>query len=192
MQNVFTLLSQFERHKSLTQQLSSRVIKIFIAQFLNTGIIILLINAKFEGVSFWQGRFSDQVPLWYVDVGAVIISTMIINVFSVPVAKLSGLIIKMMLRCCDRKCGCDPRVTRKKTQKAYENLYTNPEFLLDFRYAQVLTLVFVTFMYSSCMPLLYTSALLQLIFSFYQDKYLLLKTLRLPKNYDEKLEYIVR
>ena len=37
----------------------------------------------------------------------------------------------------NKGCTSDPKITKKKTQTAYENLYTGPEFALDFRYAQV-------------------------------------------------------
>ena len=43
VQWLFSNLSKFEKHKSLTEQLSSRVIKVFIAQFLNTVCTQLLI-----------------------------------------------------------------------------------------------------------------------------------------------------
>lgn len=38
MQYLYSRLSKFEKHKSLTEQLGSRVMKVFIAQFLNTVI----------------------------------------------------------------------------------------------------------------------------------------------------------
>jgi len=31
----------------------------------------------------------------------------------------------------------DERITKQKTQRAYENLYMGPEFIIDFRYSQV-------------------------------------------------------
>lgn len=34
-------------------------------------------------------------------------------------------------------CKCDRRVSKQKTQKKYEEMYMGPEFLIDFRYAQV-------------------------------------------------------
>lgn len=64
--------------------------------------------------------------------------------------------------------------------------------MIDFRYSNILTVIFVCFFYSSSMPLLYFSTFLQLTLLFYFDKYWLLRIAKTPKNYDEKLELIVR
>jgi len=95
-------------------------------------------------------------------------------------------------RCWDRRCGTDERITKKITQASYENVYTGPEFIIDFRYSQMLTLTFVCFLYSGGMPFLYVTTLAQFVITYFFDKLFLLRISRLPKNYDENLETVVR
>nr|BAK01125.1 predicted protein [Hordeum vulgare subsp. vulgare] len=192
VQFVFQALSKFEKHSTLNNQLATRVIKTFAAQFLNTGLLLLLINAKLDGFSLWQGQFRDLSPLWYVNVGSTLLSTMFINVFTVPTVKITAVIFNRIARCYDRGCKADPKMTKKKTQAKYENLYSGPEFIVDFRYSQILTLTFVCFFYSGSMPLLYFTSLLQLVITYFFDKVVLLRVSKLPKNYDESLEFVVR
>lgn len=76
MLNIFKMLARFEKHRSITKELSSRVLKVFIGQFLNTGLLILVINAKFTNkspVSFLTGEFDDMSPEWYQSVGATLV-----------------------------------------------------------------------------------------------------------------------
>jgi len=82
--------------------------------------------------------------------------------------------------------------TKKKVQAHYERLYMGPDFILDFRYTQILTMTFVCFFYSGGMPFLYITTLLQLIVTYFYDKFILLKASKIPVNYDEKLESIIR
>jgi len=86
----------------LNKQLAQRVIKTFVAQFLNTGILILLINAKLDKISFWQGKFRDISPLWYENVGSTLLATMFINIFTVPTIKIIFVLFNKIRRWCDR------------------------------------------------------------------------------------------
>jgi len=138
IQFIFQGLSKFEKHSTLNKQLSQRVLKVFVAQFLNTGILILLINAKIKEISFWQGKFTDISPLWYENVGSTLLSTMFINIFTIPAIKLVLVLLDKLKACCDRGCTQDIRKTKKKTQPGYEKLYMGPEFIIDFRYSQVI------------------------------------------------------
>jgi hypothetical protein len=78
MQYVFRALASFEKHKNASTMLSSRTIKVFIAQFLNTGVIILIVNARFsqgDVVNFLNGNYQDLIPLWYYYVGATLVTS---------------------------------------------------------------------------------------------------------------------
>ena len=76
LQYVFKLLSTFERHQSISSESTSRVIKIFVAQLLNTGVIILFVNARFtrnKVANFLSGNYDDFVSDWYLNVGATLV-----------------------------------------------------------------------------------------------------------------------
>lgn len=60
---------------------------------------------------------------------------------------------------------------------------TGSEFLLEFRYSQFLTTIFMIFMYSSGLPLLYIIAFVSFFFTYWFDKMFLLKFYRKPPAY---------
>jgi hypothetical protein len=62
-----------------SQQLKSITNGVFIVQFLNTGILLLLVQANLQEYhlpyvgSIFDGPFTDFLPLWYVGVGYKIV-----------------------------------------------------------------------------------------------------------------------
>lgn len=66
-------------------QLASITNGVFYAQFLNTGILLLLLNANLEEfqpqfiTKHIKGTYHDYTPEWYADVGYKIVNTMLIN-----------------------------------------------------------------------------------------------------------------
>lgn len=68
-------LVEFIQEDTLSEQLSSVTIYVFVAQFFNTAFILLLVNANLSEHSIpvlneWlQGRFYDYSPEWYENVG---------------------------------------------------------------------------------------------------------------------------
>src|SRR5687768_7290285 len=117
---------------------------------------------------------------------------MIINIISLPLINIIFYTIKQCFRCCDRKCTFDKTKTRKRTQQGWNALYTGPDFLIDFRYSQILTVVFICLLYGAGLPLLYFSTVINLMIIYWLDKYFLLRICKVPKRYDEQLEQKVR
>ena len=72
-------------------------------------------------------------------------------------------------------------------QQEYEELYIGPEFSLDARLAQVISITWVTFMYSAALPIMFPMCVLNFIIIYWVDKWLLLRFYRTPKNYDDKI-----
>ena len=66
-------------------QKSSITNKVFLAQFFNTGFLILIVNANLTEhepkaiFKYFNGPFYDYQPEWFQDVGLKIIQTMVIN-----------------------------------------------------------------------------------------------------------------
>lgn len=149
-------------------------------QLINTGIIILLVNAKIPQISTWlpdfiplfDGKYNDFSVHWYKVVGSTIMFTMFINVFTPHIGPLIGYFKSRMGACCQRKCSCDPKKTKQRLQEDYEDDYTGPEFLIEVRYSQILASWYIIMIYSSGMPILYFIGMLQFYFMFWVDKYL--------------------
>lgn len=71
-------MSKYERAHTITEQLASSSSKMWIVQFVNTGIVLLLINAKIDswkvpkGLPILNGSFDDFTAEWYSSVGTTI------------------------------------------------------------------------------------------------------------------------
>ena len=67
-----------------SEQLSSITNGVFAAQFFNTGILLVLVNANLTEhephfiTQFVKGPFYDYMPIWYAEVGEKIVQTMCI------------------------------------------------------------------------------------------------------------------
>jgi|LauGreDrversion4_2_1035121.scaffolds.fasta_scaffold90429_2 hypothetical protein len=66
-------------------------------------------------------------------------------------------------------------------------MYTGPEFLINWRYCNNLTVIFVTMLYGSGMPFLYVFATVYFFLMYVTDKWLLFNYYRKAAYYDEKL-----
>jgi len=68
-----------------SEQLASITNGVFVAQFFNTGFLLLFVNANLTEhephflTKFFRGPFYDYMPRWYSTVGIKIVQTMIIN-----------------------------------------------------------------------------------------------------------------
>jgi len=84
------------REDTYSKQLTSITNMVFIAQFFNTGILLLLVNANLAehhyipGHSIVNGAYYDYSPQWYIDVGFKLVQTQLIAVF-VPYCTTVGV-----------------------------------------------------------------------------------------------------
>lgn len=184
---LLDIVSKFQRDKTLSQYYTSYMIKSFILQLINTGIILIITNMMIVGQDiskdspFFAGEFQDMNSGWYSTVGTSILFTMIINIVTPHASPLLFCLWNKCRICCD-KCG--KKETKCKTRKEYLDLYLGPEFNISARYASILTTIFVTLMFSSGMPLLYACAFLFLFVTYWVDKILLFRYYQYPPNID--------
>ena len=202
LKQVLAKLVLKEKHHTLSGQVISVVKKIFLAQFINTAVLLILINANLEYFSatggtavqeegekglLFSGKYSDFDVAWYQDVGIALMLTMMINTIA-PHAGIFFTYLKLELfRCLDRQCSCDESITNKSTQRDLEAMYRGPKFELATRYAQSLTTIFIAFLFSSGMPLLLVLGLMGIVVTYWTDKFTFLRVVRTPPGYDEKI-----
>jgi hypothetical protein len=102
-----------------SEQLSSITNGVFIAQFFNTGILLLLVNGNMSEhepkiiTKYIKGPFYDYMPDWYSNVGFKIVNTMIINAIMPLVALATAFVVPALKRLIDRRFGSDIYVSRK-------------------------------------------------------------------------------
>ena len=92
-------------------------------------------------------------------------------------------VYKEFARLYDRSFTFNHRQTRKAGQEDYEDLYTGPRPILQIRYAQTLSVVFLVMTFSAGLPILYLAAVIHFFFTYWIDKFLLLRYYRLTTSY---------
>lgn len=117
---------------------------------------------------------------------------MIINVFTPHLPGFSSYFFVSLKRCCDRSCTFNRKKTKKLIQEDYERLYLGPEFLIEYRYSQILNTLYICFMYSSGMPILYLVTALWFIITFGIDKCLYLRLYRSLPHFDRLVHSYMR
>lgn len=195
---LLTFLTNFERNKTVTDDLISNMLKCFFSQVLNTVVVLIAVHAYVKEVYeynkdffIFTGEFTDMSPKWFAIVGTTIAFSMLINIFSPHMYSLTMYIYYNIKR--KRDYGCckkNKRQTKYVTKKDYFSLYVGPNFRLDTRYAQTLNIIFVILTFSSGFPVLYLFLFSFLFITYWVDKFLLFKFYRQPPKYDLYLSYI--
>ncbi|RYG56504.1 hypothetical protein EON66_02735 [archaeon] len=201
---IMKKLTAFEAHHDLDTQNTALALRLFIAQFINTGLLTLLVNAYLPAIPGSTGQYADFSARWFFTVGSSLLVTMLLNMFSLHVAPLSRLALQWV---CMRR---SPRTAKSQTD--LNQRFTGPDFHLSVRYAAMLNtltgrlplhwqslprnlnttcvdahttaptrvhLCFaVTLLYCAGLPLLLPIACVAMIIMYWVDKFLFLRHYR--------------
>ena len=185
LKGVLKTLARFEHHHSVSALSASIVLKVFLAQFLNTALIIVVVNAKLVALTIdigigkiFDGEFDEFDMRWYAVVGASVSLTMVLNIV---IPHLGPVIQWLVVSPLKRKC------TTVYSQQAMDKLYARPEFSLTTRFSMVMNTTFVTLLFCSGLPILVPIAGATFALTYFIDKALILKFYRRPPRYDESL-----
>jgi len=173
-----------------TSQTMVIMIFVFLVQFLNTTILINLVNANLSeavGISIFSGHYPDFDFDWYSDVGASIIYTMTFNAMWPFIEMAMGVGMAIFFRILDKGLTCDKYKTSSQTIQQYINLYSGPEYLVHFKYSRILNTVFTTFMYGLVLPWIFPVGLLTLLIDYVVEKVCIVYYYKDPPSYDNKL-----
>uniref|UniRef100_K3WQ59 Anoctamin transmembrane domain-containing protein n=1 Tax=Globisporangium ultimum (strain ATCC 200006 / CBS 805.95 / DAOM BR144) TaxID=431595 RepID=K3WQ59_GLOUD len=195
---ILNVLVAMEKHHTESSQVVSRITKVFIAQFCNAALLMVVINANLSyfvddqsialsSFAILNGKYSDFTPAWYNDVGIALMLTMIINTFSPHMYVVVHYIAMEAKRFYDRGFSFDYSITRQDTQRDLDALYRGPKFDLAARYAQTLTSIFITYLFSAGMPLLHLVGFFAMLMTYWADKFTFLRIARSPPLYDRKV-----
>jgi hypothetical protein len=154
---ILTKLAVLERHNSISAQSKNMTFKIFLAQFLNTALVVLILNAEVPAEvksmmpppadMMAKGTYEDLLRVWYVNVGKGLTMTMMLNIFIPHISGLAQVsLVQPLLRCAASGSLL--------TQDQMNDLYEGPPFQLSTCYPVVLNSLFVTLMYCGGMPIL--------------------------------------
>eukprot|EP00931_Biecheleriopsis_adriatica_P083813 TRINITY_DN5750_c0_g1_i1.p1 TRINITY_DN5750_c0_g1~~TRINITY_DN5750_c0_g1_i1.p1 ORF type:complete len:950 (+),score=173.43 TRINITY_DN5750_c0_g1_i1:52-2901(+) len=189
VQTVFIYLAQLEKHNSATGLNSSLMTKVAWAQTINTGFVLLAVNIYGPqalrdfasvipglGTLLFRGPFDDITRGWYAVVGVTIMTNMLLNAVVPASVTLGKMLVPVLLRRCF--------ASGAKHQAELISYYTNPEFDIKGKYAQMLTTVFVTLTYSAGLPMLNGFAFFYFLFMYWADKFCLFWGSKRPPYYD--------
>lgn len=178
------------RHDTQSEKLASITNGVFVAQFFNTGFLLLLVNAnmtehrpQFLTQFVSTGKWYDYMPLWYKDVGAKIVKTMIINCI-MPYITLGT-------------CVCVPKIkqwldgghykTKKTSMAMFKMLYGGADYVIHFKYSNVLNIVYITMMYGMGMPILFPVAVINFLNQYFCERVIVAYCMKQPPALDDKL-----
>lgn len=187
---ILKILSQFERSSSINKEHRKTMMKFFVAVFINTALITLVVNADFRDLEFtkklafkeylFNGDYKDFDRDWYLNVGSTFVIMMFISTLS---PHILYLILAYPLNSCKRECGWK----KCKTQHEINSIFIGPEFDRAGKTAQILSVVFICFLYSGGMPILNVLCFFTLFFMYWIDKILILRYFRKPPMVNHSL-----
>jgi hypothetical protein len=165
---------------------------VFIVQFFNTALLLLLVNANFSENfgplgKIFNGSLPDFNSLWFNDIGNTLAGAMFFNIYW-PAMEFCGWFgFRTFFRLLDRNFGCDVHRTKKTTIQTYYEIYSGPTFFIHYKYSSILNITFVTMMYGLGLPVLFPIAAFSLFGLYCVEKLMLYYSYRMPPMYDEKL-----
>jgi len=136
----------------------------------------LLVNANLEEVAphlgwIFDGPFNDFIPLWYRAVGYTVTQTMIINALMPVFVHMIVSLIAWLKRKSDKRCKSNEYDTKTTQINQYLDIYLGPEFIIHFKYSNILNVTFVTMMYGVGIPILFPIACLNFSILWMLERY---------------------
>ena len=179
---IMRALTVYEGHTSVDSMNSSLALRMFVACFANTALLVVLINVswpKLPGAAatadfLEPGKYSDFSNGWYNNVGVALMSTMLINM----VAPHAYPVFAGCMYC--RKMG-DPELTAP-TQRDLNTKLLGPHDNTALRYAQLYNTVFVCFSFATGMPLMMPILAASVLLFYWVDKGTFMWYYRTPKT----------
>lgn len=181
-------LTALEGHYSYDGLNSSLALRLFFAQFFNTALLMLLINAAWPEsvrVKFATGKHEDFTPAWFDTVGASLITTMLINIVTPHIYPWTMAFFYWY-----RTRG-KGRYLDRESQRDLDEQMIGPYADYSLRYAQLFNILFVTFCFASGLPIMLFIAVSSFIGSYWSDKILFLRYFRLPPRFNANIQKIM-
>jgi hypothetical protein len=191
IKSILVVLANVEKKHTSNDRDASLANNVFVAQFMNTALINLLINADLryyftileplgpDGYNILTGTQRDFESSWYMLVGAQLILTVLTASVSPNIAELAKWPIALLKQ--------RLMTNRVLTQTQMNKLYQGPDVVLSERYGALLSVLFVVMLYSAGMPLINFFAVVYFSLAYWCDKATLLMVSKRPGSIDSTL-----
>ncbi|POM67811.1 Transmembrane protein [Phytophthora palmivora] len=186
LNNILRMFAVFERHSSESTRTIRVAVRMFVAQFLNTAIIVMLVNASFGlgnvkvAKELLGGKYADFERGWYPTVGMGIATTMLLNAFLPQITLFMHMYVVSPIHRWYKRRSI-------RTQAKMDKLYAGPTFDISQRYPMVLNSVFVTMVFCGGSPILLFIATVASAGVYWFDKLSILYLYSVKTTYDEIL-----
>lgn len=146
-------------------------------------------SVKSEFELFFSGFYNDFTEEWFIDIGAAILVTQVINAIWPIVEFLLFWFVRLIPRCLDQK-SCCPRSlhrTNSRTVQDFVEIYSGPEFEQMERITDMVVMVWVCFLFGPGQPILFWLALLYFSLQYTVDRLMMAYSYRRPPMLDNTL-----
>lgn len=205
LKEILEALSQFEGHANVAEQTASLVGKLFAAQLLNTTLLGLLINTAYNGnialvkvvrsflghlgLPVLQGVDSDFTHEWYLTQGYAASVTMLLQVFVPHISPfIKAVIVTPIKRLV--KAGSLFGLGAASSQRELNEAFEGGAFAIHTRYAYILNFIFISLFYAGGIPSMYLLASMNFLITYLLDKFLVVRVLNKPPQYDSQLAFL--
>jgi hypothetical protein len=211
LHQILKMLSVLEYHETETHEVISIALKLCFTQYINTGLLALIIYGDLTNIGvgksleisigplsfgFFTGSFKDFTAAWYAAVGSSILFTMCFFIGGTQVLVTLQILLKRIMQVADKWVGCvypffSKEVTHKDLQVELDQLYVKIAFPFDRHLSSMGTLILVTLTYSATMPFLNAICCVSLFVLYWVNKTYLLRYHSIPPAYRTDLPRVM-
>eukprot|EP00931_Biecheleriopsis_adriatica_P004700 TRINITY_DN106330_c1_g1_i1.p1 TRINITY_DN106330_c1_g1~~TRINITY_DN106330_c1_g1_i1.p1 ORF type:complete len:1176 (-),score=181.63 TRINITY_DN106330_c1_g1_i1:93-3620(-) len=186
---VFAYMDALGKYRTNSDLANSQMVNLFGAELLNTAVVYFIIGLNLhnqvEGtilsaLKFGEGAFDDVSPEWFLSVGnnlVIVIGCQAACTFAFPPLWVN--FVDTPLRWLFSMSH--------ESQEMLNEVHELPEWTKSLRVAENLVIVFCVMAYSGSFPILYVLGVVYCFFSYWADKYALLRGSRQPPQYTAQL-----
>ena len=176
-------LVEIEKHITVSAHQSALATKIFISQFMNTALTILIINIKLNTFGLgnvFDAEYSiDFESEWAQNIGNAIVITMILGCLN------PHLLPVLMMK--KKRKQRDKAIETVDSQSELNKLFEGESFTLADRFADISVKICVILLYAPILPILWIILCITCLCTYWLNKVFFLRIAAIPPKYDTKL-----
>jgi hypothetical protein len=189
---VITIFDSLSKHRTLNTLTNSQSVEIMASQFVNTGILLLLVSLHTYGMfsSFgflkgWLGNgpHDDFTTAWHTQNGSSLIITLGSTIACALIIPVISVWPTVPLFIWYFEKGA-------VTKTALDELYRLPQFAFSSRIAASNCILWAVMMYSGAMPILYLLGFFYFVASYWIDKWAFLRGSSQPPSYNQEVVFL--
>ena len=164
-------MSRFEAWTNYNHTSGSTLVKMFFWKFFISTLLPILRNSSVL-LTNQINSYDDFTPTWYLTEGNGLILAAYGRCFVVTFIFFFRYFYGKVVQGFDQNFTGDATITRQKTHKDYEKVYTNDAFDIYLSYAEILNLFYFSMTFGLILPHIFIPSFIMLILIYYKDKIL--------------------